>query len=311
MKQRAAIYYSTSFGRNDGCPLYYFESLKRIKDLEVVHLDPRGDTSEFGKFDYHFWVDWGEDGLPVDHDWMPPQDGGHTVYVCSDAHINKEGREYRFGRAQKFDYVFFNQKKFMPEFAEYLLQHKATGKPKYWEFLPHAVEPLAYPYFEIIKRWDVGFIGHIQDVKNYNGFSRIDFLDRMFKEFPNFYFGSRSSLKQGVNMFEDAARKFCQSRVVLNISIKEDINMRVFETMATGSFLLTNYIPTLGDLFEDGKHLVTYKTLDEAVEKTKYYLTHEEEREKIAKAGQKEVLAKHKYQDRVEHILKIINSKKV
>lgn len=78
--------------------------------------------------------------------------------------------------------------------------------------------------------------------------------------------------------------------------------MRVFETMSTGSFLLTNWIPTLSELFEDGKHLVTYKTLDEMVEKAKYYLEHDEEREKIAKAGYDEFISKHTYKHRIEKV---------
>lgn len=306
--KRIAIYYDVRFGRNDGAPLYYFNVLKNKWKLNVDHLIPEGDTTQFGRYDYHFWVDWGEDGLPVDHDWRIPDDGGKKIYVVSDAHL---GPDYRYKYATNFDYVFFNQKSFMPKFSEYLLQHKTNKAPKYWEFLPHAVEPRAYPHTDIIKKYDICFIGHLQDVKNYNGFSRIDFLDRMFKEFPNFYYGTRTPLDPKVNMFEDAARKFCMSKIVLNISILDDINMRVFETMATGNFLLTNWIPTLDDLFKDGKHLVTYKTLDEAVEKTKYYLAHEEEREKIALAGQKEVLAKHTYSHRIQTIFDVINSKKV
>lgn len=307
-KKRTLCLYSVKWGRNDGSPLYYYEALKRRGDLIVEHLEPEGDISEFGDFDYTFWVDWGEDGLPRDNSWKIPKNCGKTAYVVSDAHL---GAEYRYKKALEFDYVFFNQKRFMPEFAEYLLQHKIKKAPKYWEFLPHAVEPLAYPQFEIIKKYDVAFIGHLQDQKNCNGFTRIDMLDRAFKVAPNFYFGTRNSAKPGLNMFEDAARKFCMSKIVLNISIKDDLNMRLFESMSTGSFLLTNWLPTLESLFKDGVHLATYKTLDEMEEKIKYYLSHNKEREKIAKAGQKEVLAKHKYQDRIERILKIINSKKV
>jgi O-antigen biosynthesis protein len=254
--------------------------------LDTVHLIPEGDTTKFGKFDLHFWVDWGEDGLPW-QEWEIPKDGGKTIYIASDTHL---GRDYRMNKAKKFDYAFFNQK----DAAE-----EAGGV-----WLPHAAEPQAYPKIEIVKKFDVGFVGHVQETPNYNGFTRVEALDRLFKEYPNFYYGSRHPGFPEKNLFEDAARNFSMSKIVFNISIKDDINMRVFETLSTGSFLLTNWIPTLGDLFEDGKHLVTYKTLDEMVEKAQYYLEHDDEREAIAQTGHEEFMAKHTYKDRVSDILK-------
>ena len=297
---RQVVFYHSCFGRNDGSPLYYFEALKRRfgQDM-VIHLQPDETAYKFGNFDLSWWVDYGEDSLPVPN-WLPiDKQWGKTIYIVSDAHL---GAEYRYKKALNFDYVFFNQKRFISEFTKFNRQYSSKKRVKAWHFLPHAVEPLAYPHFEIIKKYDVCFIGHLQDRKNYNGITRIDMLDRAFSEFPNFYFGTRNMLKPGVNMFEDAAKKFCQSRVVLNISIADDVNMRVFETLATGSFLLTNWIPTLENLFQDGKHLATYKTLDEMVKKIKYYLKNEEEREKIAKEGQKEVLAKHTFSYRIQTI---------
>lgn len=58
------------------------------------------------------------------------------------------------------------------------------------------------------------------------------------------------------------------------------------------------------DHFEDGTHLVLFKTIDEAVEKAKYYLAHREEREAIAAAGYREFLDKHTYEHRAREILK-------
>jgi hypothetical protein len=298
-KRRIAIWYHTSFGRNDGPPLFYFYNLKQFEKFEVIHLSPQGDTSNFGKFDYHFWIDYGEDGLPVDHNWKIPKDGGKTIYVCSDAHYSPEAFKFRSEKAKKFDYVFVNQLRFVDEFK------KAGVKNPI--FLPHAAEPKAYPKFEILKKWDVCFIGHMQDVKNYNGFSRIDMLDRAFREFPNFYFGTRTPVDPKVNLFEDASKKFCQSRIVLNISIKDDLNMRLFEILSSGAFELTNWLPTMKDIgIMDGVHLATYKTLDELVEKAHYYLEHEEEREKIAKAGHEFFLKNHTYQHRIEKIMRTV-----
>jgi len=296
-KLRIAIYYSVSFGRNDGAPLYYFNQLQKLKDVDVVHLIPEGDTSDFGKFDLHFWVDWGEDGLPVDHNWMPPKDGGKTIYIVSDAHIAKEGKEYRFNRARKFDYVFFNQSRACNEFG--------SKKNTFW--LPHAVEPQAYPKFDIIKKYDVAFIGHLQEVENYNKMNRVEALDKLFNAFPNFYFGTRNSGYPEKNMFEHAAKEFSKSKIIFNISITDDINMRVFESMATGSMLLTNELPTLSAFFKDKKHLVTYDSYKDMIEKVQYYIDNDEEREKIALAGYTEVIKHHTYQMRIQEIFNLLH----
>lgn len=303
MKKRIAIYYSTKFGRNDGPPLYYCNRLKDLEDTEIVHLIPEGDTRRYGKFDYHFWVDWGEDGLPVDPFWMPVEDNGIRIYVCSDAHINPDAMEYRFKKAHQFDYVFFNQKRFMPEFAQWNKSNTPKdSRIKSWHYLPHAVEPQAYPYTQIIKKYDIAFIGHIQETENHNGMTRIDSLDLLFKEFPNFYYGTRHPAFPEKNMFEHAAMEFSKARIVFNISIKDDLNMRLFESMASGSFQLTNELPFLDELFQSGKHLGTYSSYKDLIDKVHYYLDNEDEREEIALAGYQEVIAKHTYKHRIQTI---------
>jgi spore maturation protein CgeB len=113
-------------------------------------------------------------------------------------------------------------------------------------------------------------------------------------------------------MFEDASKKFCESKIVLNISIGNDLNMRFFETMMSGSFLLTNKIPELKSAekygFIEGIHYVAYTSLKDAIKKAKYYIEHDEEREKIAKAGYKQALKTGTYKARVEEILKVVSS---
>ena len=309
-KKRVAIYYDNSFGRNDGPPLYYFEALKRFKELEVMHLIPEGDTRRFGKFDYHFWVDWGEDGLPWTH-WQIPDDGGKKIYVCSDAHF---GAEYRYNKAKEFDHVFFNQKYYVNEYVKFLNRPAGFDATQFIDYLPHAAEPKAYPKFSIIKKYDICFIGHIQEEHKGNGVNvtRLDALDHMFKAFPNFYYGSRNPAFPDKNIFDDAAKKFCLSRIVFNISAGNDLNMRFFEALMTGSFLLTNKIPELKNAeaygFIDGVHYVSYVSLDDAVKKAQYYLEHEDEREKIAKAGYKQALISGTYKSRIEEIFSKINS---
>jgi spore maturation protein CgeB len=49
----------------------------------------------------------------------------------------------------------------------------------------------------------------------------------------------------------------------------------------------------MSDLFEEDKEVVTYRTVDEAIEKAKYLIDHEDVREEIGKAGQERTLKDH------------------
>lgn len=286
---RLAHYYESAnrVHRNDGPPLYWFNRAQMTYGKDnAVHLIPDGNWDNFGAFDWHIWVDWGEDALMPNLPYTPLVPPKPNIYVTSDTHL---GYNHRLSMARQFDWVFCNQMRAVEEFVR-------DGIPQdrcIW--LPHAAEPLAYPKKTIIKKYDVSFIGNVGD------WNRVDFLDRMFREFPNFFYGKR--------LFEEAAEIFSQSKIVLNISIKDDVNMRVFESLATGSLLLTNELPTLPYLFKDGVHLVTYKTLDEAVEKAKYYIEHEVEREAIAEAGYREVMLRHTYEHRLKTVMEIVSKK--
>jgi glycosyltransferase involved in cell wall biosynthesis len=79
-------------------------------------------------------------------------------------------------------------------------------------------------------------------------------------------------------------------------------NLRLFETTGVGSFLLTDNLPGIDELFEVGKEVETYDSIDECVDKIKYYLLNEEERENIAKAGQIRTLRDHTYEKRIEKL---------
>lgn len=307
-KTRHAIWYDNRYGRNDGPPLYYFNQLKKLPDVEVMHLILGLETDKFGKFDYHWWVDWGEDAVLGKDEALRlqvPNDGGKTIYIASDTHLDQG---YRFQKAEFFDKVFFNQKNAVHEYIDQgfgsLIQNPS--------YLPHAAEPQAYPHFEILKKYDLCFIGHMQEYHKGNGINmpRIDVLDHMFKKIPNFYFGSRNSAFPEKNMFEDAAKRFCESRIVFNISVGNDVNMRFFETLMTGSFLLTNRIPELKSIekygFIDGKHYAAYETLEDAEELVKYYLEHDNEREKIAGNGYEQALRTGTYKSRIEEVLKLV-----
>ena len=94
----------------------------------------------------------------------------------------------------------------------------------------------------------------------------------------------------------ETADFYADSQVTLNISLNGDLNLRVFEALAAGGFLLTD---ALGDesglprLFEAGRHLDTWRTPGELVEKIRHYLAHPDEAARIRQAGQAEMVRRH------------------
>jgi spore maturation protein CgeB len=73
----------------------------------------------------------------------------------------------------------------------------------------------------------------------------------------------------------------------------EVANMRMFETTGVGGCLLTDTGANLTDLFEADTEVVTYKSVDECVEKVSYLRDNKKVRDEIARAGQKRTLEQH------------------
>jgi len=102
----------------------------------------------------------------------------------------------------------------------------------------------------------------------------------------------------------EMARTFSASRIVFNDAVKRDLNMRVFEALASGALLLTDRAPGSGldEMFVDREHLVLYDDTDvEAL--AAYYLEHEDERLDIAARGRAEVLRWHTYDHRARALV--------
>ncbi len=113
----------------------------------------------------------------------------------------------------------------------------------------------------------------------------------------------------GVATLSEMPKVFAGSRINLNIttrSIKTGIPQRVWDVLACGGFLLTNYQEELPEYFENKKHLVMYENIAQMQEIITYYLEHEDIREEIADTGQKLVEQKGKVLDRVVEIIKSI-----
>lgn len=85
---------------------------------------------------------------------------------------------------------------------------------------------------------------------------------------------------------------------------REQIKGRNFEVPGTGGFLLTGDADNLSDYYADGKEIAIFHGIDELIAKAKYYVEHDEERERIAKAGYDRTLREHTYEHRFREIFK-------
>ena len=83
-------------------------------------------------------------------------------------------------------------------------------------------------------------------------------------------------------------------------------NIRMFEATGVGSCLVTDWKENIADLFETGKEIVTYNSVEECIDKVKWLISHPHEREKIAIAGQQKTLAEHTVENRSRQLKNII-----
>lgn len=72
----------------------------------------------------------------------------------------------------------------------------------------------------------------------------------------------------------------------IDIGGEDTVNMRIFEALGSGCFLLTEHFDGIQRYFEPGKELVTFKNKDDLIEKIRYYLNNPFERRAIASRGQ-------------------------
>jgi len=81
---------------------------------------------------------------------------------------------------------------------------------------------------------------------------------------------------------------FATSRININISLRSiltGIPLRVVDILGAGGFCLTNYQAELSEYFENGRELVWFESPEDLINKAGYYLSHDDERERIAANG--------------------------
>jgi spore maturation protein CgeB len=159
------------------------------------------------------------------------------------------------------------------------------------------------------RRWDVSFVGGIDPRIHSGGTALLERLSQSVDvdvwgygadalENGSPILGRYHGQAWGLDMFKVLA----ESKITINRHVDAaegySNNMRLYEATGVGALLMTEASRNLADLFEPGREIVAYTTLDDLAHKIAYFLEHEDERRHIAAAGQVRTLSDHTY-DRV------------
>ncbi len=231
-------------------------------------------------FDFYIYVD---SGLKTVDPLIDILNIPRVAYFI-DTHLDFQTR---LEMAKHFDIVFLAQQSHVKLFKEQGIRHV------FW--LPLACCPELYPTEALPRDIDVSYVGSLSPDE---GDKRRQLLMKVAEIFPNNYIGKKWPLEMG--------EVYSRSKIVVNSAINYDLNMRVFEGMAGGALLITDPADSINELFEEERDFVIYKNEEELIEKMKYYLEHEEEREEIAKRGQQKVLQNHTYYHRCDKIVRTV-----
>lgn len=185
--------------------------------------------------------------------------------------------------ASRFDVIFLAQKSYVELFRERL------GRPVFW--LPLACDPLVHRPYDLPESFDLAIC------------TSPGKADRRSRRLARL--GIRYSVGVRRLFFEDMARFLSSSRLLFNSAVKDDLNMRVFESLAIGKCLLTDSVPGLSDLFVPDVDLVLYDDSD-LVDKVRYLLDHPEVAFRIGARGRKKVLGAHTYRHRARSLVRIL-----
>jgi len=84
------------------------------------------------------------------------------------------------------------------------------------------------------------------------------------------------------------------------------LKLRDLDGPMAGALYLTSHNPDLARLYEIGREIETYHSINECVKKTVHYLSHDEERERIAAAGRARALRDHTWDARLREAFELV-----
>ena len=89
-------------------------------------------------------------------------------------------------------------------------------------------------------------------------------------------------------------------------SSRNGCSNRVWNAMGSGTAIFQRYTPMLDEMFDDGKHLVLWKNVNDLLEKLRYYLDRPKDLIAIGKRASDAIRESHTYTHRVRCLLEMV-----
>ena len=178
--------------------------------------------------------------------------------------------------------------------------------------------PNVFKFLNLPRRYDFGFSGALHNGKTYADTSecldireRVQNLVRKQKGLVTFLNGSDSIAPR--LSYEEYVKKLNQTKIWLSApSPSGDIVSRYYEAMMCKTLVFTSPIPkSYKDILRVGENCVEFSLdLSDFLDKLKYYLHNNKERERIVEQAYLEACSLHSYKRRAEELIVLIKDLK-
>jgi spore maturation protein CgeB len=165
------------------------------------------------------------------------------------------------------------------------------------------------------KNYEVTFIGQKHGQMPNGKFVRAEIIDQIMNAGINIqifgnYWDGYPNWGGYLTDFSKMVEIFNMSCICLNLSnpwhynTMPQIKGRHFEIPQTGSLQICTPADDLESYFVDGEEIIIARSVEDLIDKTKYYLDNAGEREQIAAAGRQRMLREHQWEHRLIPIFK-------
>lgn len=192
-------------------------------------------------------------------------------------------------------------------------------------FIPHGFDPMVHRPMENKSspfKCDASFIGsfsphkesYLIELKRKNPSLNLKIWGENWPKVSNKIDDAIQSISVVGDLYTQALNSSIINLALLSERVKgasrgDQITSRTFHIPGSGGFMLHQRTNELLQYFEEGLEVACFESKEEFIDKTKYYLANETQRETIRKNGQERAWKDHTIDQRASQVIKILKDK--